>query len=61
MVRGAYHARRETASTTRLGENLGAYDKKVRPKQNAAKQEGERFKERRNPSADAHGEPMSGG
>ena len=36
------------------------HDKNVKPKQGAAKQQCERFKERRNPSADAHGEPMSG-
>ena len=37
------------------------HDKEAKPWQDAAKQEYERFKERRNPSADAHGEPMCGG
>ena len=39
----------------------GMHDKEAKPWQDAAKQEYERFKERRNPSADVHGEPMSGG
>jgi hypothetical protein len=37
------------------------HDKEVKPWQDAAKQECERFKERRNPFAEAHEMPMSGG
>ena len=37
------------------------HDKKVKPRLEAAKEEDDRCKERRNPSADAHVEPMSDG
>jgi hypothetical protein len=62
ICHGRCIAARNALSSKTAGRLLKwVHDKEVKPNQDEANPPCERVKERRNPSADAHGEPMSGG